>query len=74
MKDEKRSHIIIVQHQNSKEGSNFHKLVDFINYHRMEYAISAKNYTPIKVQECYLDDHFEHGIQEYNHNVAFKFD
>jgi len=49
-------------------------MIDFINYQRMDYAIEAKFYTPLKVTELYLDDHFENGISEYHKNVPFKFE
>ena len=39
-----RSHIIFVQHQNSAEGSNLSKMVDFINYHRMENSLKVDKY------------------------------
>ena len=60
-----RSHIFIVQHQNSSDGnSNFNKLLDFLNYQRMNAAIKLGRYEAIAVESRHMDCYFE--IMQYH--------
>ena len=60
-----RSHIFIVQHQNSSDGnSNFEKLLDFLNYQRMSKAIKIHRYEAIVIENKPRDSYFE--ITQYH--------
>lgn len=65
------THIILVQHQNSLENSNYAKLVDFVNYHRLLHAHEADGFRPVREKLVSLDQFFQ--IREYEQTSNFKF-